>query len=52
MANLKAGLKSSFESALIRQLNQRESGRSGFSCSNKIVTKLEALVTKKVSKVS
>ena len=51
MAELKAELKSSFESTLIEQLDQREVGGSGFARGNEIVAKLEALI-EKVSEVS
>ena len=51
MAALKADLKSSFEATLIKQLDQREVGGSGFARGNEIVDKLETLI-EKVSEVS
>ena len=52
MVELKADFsKSSFESTLIKQLNQRKSSGSGFACGNEIVANLEALI-EKVSEVS
>ena len=43
MAELRMDLKSSFESTLIEQLNQREVGGSGFARGNVLVSKMEAL---------
>ena len=44
MAALKADLKSTFESTLIEQLDQREVGGSGFARGNEIVEKLETIL--------
>ena len=51
MAALKADLKSSFESTLIKQLDHRKVGGSGFAKGNEIIEKLETLL-EKVSEVS
>ena len=51
MAELNADLKSSFESPLVKQLEQSKIGGSDFACGNEIIAKLEPLI-EKVSKVS
>ena len=51
MMKLKAELKASFESMLIKQLDQRQVGGSGFAKGNEIAKKLDTLLDK-VSEVS
>ena len=46
MAELKAELKTSFNSTLVKKLDKRDVGGSGFARGNEIVSKLENLIEK------